>query len=428
MPAKKIQPATYKFFITLPSGIKEEIYSYSVKAGTKTPFSQITKTILSQTPAGQIVRNRSIAGRLMSGKVKSLYGITCEKFDGIDNYSIARLHQNNSWAYAARFADDVVLLCNTDLATQIAIKAAQNFLNPRGLQLNAEKTKIKDVSIRERFDFCGFEFAIRSYPNRYRIHVFPPKAKVVNIKNKIKNILNPNKQNLEATFVKLNITLRGWCNFYSSGNSKQIFSDLNFWLWHQIKDFFKTFYKKYPQFKRKSTRIYKRKLMHFIKQTHGGRYKTFSWWWCIPAKLTKAKKYPLWAYQPASTVVRTPSVVLKGPSQSNGLNAYHPEDALILMDKAMGWKTSLYKEVLNKTSGKCGVCGCDLLSEEFELHHITPRAFNGPNTKLNLIALCGPCHLEVTNAVKTKNIEKVKHFESLKVLSNVSPYIEAASN
>lgn len=85
---KKIRPGTYKFYITHPTGVKEEIYSYKVTEGTKTTFSQISKIILSKSPQGQGKTNRSVSGRLMIGQAKTVYGISCVRIDGRDRKSV----------------------------------------------------------------------------------------------------------------------------------------------------------------------------------------------------------------------------------------------------------------------------------------------------------------------------------------------------
>ena len=44
------------------------------------------------------------------------------------------------WSEAFRFADDLLVLTNSDMATQVAVEAASEYLAPRGLKLNLEKT------------------------------------------------------------------------------------------------------------------------------------------------------------------------------------------------------------------------------------------------------------------------------------------------
>ena len=63
---------------------------------------------------------------------------------------------------AIRYADDVVVLCHSqEQAAQVKARLAQ-WLAPRGLAFNEDKTKI--VRLDEGFDFLGFN--VRRYPNR----------------------------------------------------------------------------------------------------------------------------------------------------------------------------------------------------------------------------------------------------------------------
>jgi RNA-directed DNA polymerase len=62
-----------------------------------------------------------------------------------------------------RYADDFVVLGKTrEMLRDDAVPKIKNFLKPRGLTLNKEKTCITNISA--GFDFLGFNF--REYPDK----------------------------------------------------------------------------------------------------------------------------------------------------------------------------------------------------------------------------------------------------------------------
>ena len=172
--------------------------------------------------------------------------------DGQPNQYILRKHLSwlpikrdtikNSWAYLARFADDFIIFCYSELAGKIAINAAQEFLTPRGLKLNLSKTISKDLPF-EKFDFLGYQFKIYFSHGKLKIYYFAPinKEKLENIISKAANIFNKTKDT-ETCFIILNSLLTGWCNYYSSANAKKQFQYLNYRLWHLT---YRYFWRKY---------------------------------------------------------------------------------------------------------------------------------------------------------------------------------------
>lgn len=92
----------------------------------------------------------------------------------------------------------------------------------------------------------------------------------------------------------------------------------------------------------------------------------------------------------------------------------------------MYWRRGLQAEIIKKSKGRCACCFTSLVDNDtnFELHYVQPKAYGGPLTKLNLLALCKECHKEVTLAVQTKDIDRILYFESLRVLKGVSDIVK----
>lgn len=105
-----------------------------------------------------------------------------------------------------RYADDFVVLCQTQTQVQEALGEVQRFLTSLGLSLSAEKTR--QTKFREGFAFLGFD--ISSWSVRMR-----PKS-VEKFKTKIRE-LTPRHHNLDAVVVqKLNRVIRGTANYFAT--------------------------------------------------------------------------------------------------------------------------------------------------------------------------------------------------------------------
>lgn len=105
-----------------------------------------------------------------------------------------------------RYADDFVVLCQTEAQVQEARDLVQRHLTSLGLSLSAEKTKT--TQFREGFAFLGFDISSWSITMR-------PKS-VENFKTKVRE-LTPRSHNLDARVIeKLNRVIRGTANYFAT--------------------------------------------------------------------------------------------------------------------------------------------------------------------------------------------------------------------
>ena len=120
-----------------------------------------------------------------------------------------------------RYADDFVVLCQTESQVQQAFDLVQQHLTSLGLTLSAEKTKT--TKFREGFAFLGF--AISSWSVTMR-----PKS-IEKFKTKIRE-LTPRHHNLEPRVItKLNQVVRGTANYFATpySNVGDLFRGLDRW-------------------------------------------------------------------------------------------------------------------------------------------------------------------------------------------------------
>lgn len=131
-------------------------------------------------------------------------------------------HLHNAGYCFVRYADDFVVLCQSQTQVEEAHAAVETHLVQIGLHLSAEKTKV--TQFREGFAFLGF--AISAWTVTMR-----PKA-VEKFKTKIRE-LTIRKHNLDQQVVKkVNGVVRGTANYFAPGFSRvgNLFRGLDRWL------------------------------------------------------------------------------------------------------------------------------------------------------------------------------------------------------
>jgi RNA-directed DNA polymerase len=129
---------------------------------------------------------------------------------------------------AVRYADDVVVLCHSQQqAGQVKAQLAE-WLAPRGLAFNEDKTRI--VHLSEGFDFLGFN--VRRYPNR-KLLIKPSQAAIRRVRERLASELRTLRGgNAMAVIATLNPVIRSWAAHYRGVVSSRLFSSLDHYLWH----------------------------------------------------------------------------------------------------------------------------------------------------------------------------------------------------
>ena len=126
-----------------------------------------------------------------------------------------------------RYADDLVALCHTrEQAEQVKARLAE-WLAPRGLAFNEDKTRI--VHLDDGFDFLGFN--VRRYRDG-KLLIKPSKAAVKRIRKRLAAEMRALRgANAAAVIARLNPIIRGWAAYYRAGGVQQVFTALDHYVW-----------------------------------------------------------------------------------------------------------------------------------------------------------------------------------------------------
>jgi RNA-directed DNA polymerase len=130
-----------------------------------------------------------------------------------------------------RFADDWVALCSTEQEAKVALRIATELLAELGLGLHPEKTRIVDLREgREGFDFLGCHFHARVSGRllergirRYYLHRWPSQRAMKRVRAKIRALTDRRRhagmKDVREVIAALNPVLRGWGNYFRTGNA-----------------------------------------------------------------------------------------------------------------------------------------------------------------------------------------------------------------
>ena len=106
-----------------------------------------------------------------------------------------------------RYADDMVILCETREEAETALVRLDALLTERGLRLHPEKTRIVDAKVRPGFDFLGYRFF-----GKYR---YPRPSSEKKLRGNVREKTpRTSGTSLPEIIKRVNATLRGWFGYF----------------------------------------------------------------------------------------------------------------------------------------------------------------------------------------------------------------------
>lgn len=133
-----------------------------------------------------------------------------------------------------RYADDFVIACRMRRQADEALERVRAILAQMGLELHADKTRIVELAVRgEGFDFLGCHLRIVRSRFKGKTYLFRwPRAKAMTaLRARIREVTNwrrwMRKLDLREVIAELNPILRGWCNYFRTGNASRHFNSVD---------------------------------------------------------------------------------------------------------------------------------------------------------------------------------------------------------
>jgi group II intron reverse transcriptase/maturase len=148
-----------------------------------------------------------------------------------------------------RYCDDFVVMCQTRSACEEAEQRVREVLARLGLELHPEKTRRVELSWgKQGFDFLGCHLRKRlSGPiwererrRVYFLHRWPSLRSMKRVRHRVKELTGRHRQGVKDVRVlvrDLNPVLRGWGNYFRTGNAARKFNQVDTYVWRQLRCF-----------------------------------------------------------------------------------------------------------------------------------------------------------------------------------------------
>jgi RNA-directed DNA polymerase len=145
-----------------------------------------------------------------------------------------------------RYADDFVVLCRSQSQAEEAGRRAAVLLGGLGLELHPDKTCVVDLREgKQGFDFLGCHFRARMSGRlwetkrivRYYLHRWPSMRSMKRARARIRDLTDRRRSGMELQEIigLLNLFLRGWGNYFRTGNAAQKFRQMDRYVTWRLK-------------------------------------------------------------------------------------------------------------------------------------------------------------------------------------------------
>ncbi|NEO10438.1 MULTISPECIES: group II intron reverse transcriptase/maturase [unclassified Moorena] len=311
----------------------------------------------------------------------ALHGMEKAVWEHANTVKKKKTHYKRGLAFI-RYADDFVILHQDQKVVEEYKEVIKEWLKGMGLELKPSKTKI--TNLYDGIDFLGFN--IRHYKvgknhskRGFKTIIKPSKEAISKHYEQLSTAINKHRAApQEALISYLKPIIRGWCNYYRSVCSKEIFDDLGNMLWNKLQ---RWGYRRHPN-----------KSKSWVTKKYWGTVDKDNWMF-----MTDKDNY---LPKHAKTEIVRHVKVQEARSPYDGDLIYwntrmrnHPE------------MTSQKGRLLKRQKGKCAHCGLTFRDGDLlEKHHIIPRALGGNNLDKNLEVLHLHCH-DAKHGIKVNSSE-----------------------
>jgi RNA-directed DNA polymerase len=148
-----------------------------------------------------------------------------------------------------RYADDFVVLCSTAKASEEAEARIRTILGRLSLELHPEKTRRVELSRgKEGLDFLGCHLRKRMsgpiWAKRgkrvYFLQRWPSHRSMKRVRQRVKELTGRNRsgvKDVRVIIADLNPVLRGWGNYFRTGNATRKFTQVDTYVWKRLHGF-----------------------------------------------------------------------------------------------------------------------------------------------------------------------------------------------
>jgi len=140
-----------------------------------------------------------------------------------------------------RYADDFVVMATTESKAKEALRQIQFVMSKLGLVLHPEKTRMVDLRRgKGSFVFLGCTIrkkrSIQRNPRRYYTQRWPSPKAMKRIRNRVHELTDKRQsgKDVKQIIATLNPVLRGWGNYFRTGNAERKFNQLDTYVYQRL--------------------------------------------------------------------------------------------------------------------------------------------------------------------------------------------------
>ncbi len=141
-----------------------------------------------------------------------------------------------------RYADDFVVMCRTESQAKEARRQVERIMASLGLNLHPDKTRLVDLRRgKEGFIFLGHTVrkrrSIQRNPRWHFMQRWPSPKAMKSIQNRVHELTGVRgngAKSVHEVIAKLNPVLRGWSNYFRSGNADREFNELDSYVYRRV--------------------------------------------------------------------------------------------------------------------------------------------------------------------------------------------------
>jgi group II intron reverse transcriptase/maturase len=225
-------------------------HNYVVDADIQGYFDNIRRDILmelvkervSDRRVQKLIRQWLEAGVMEDGTVRETLAGTPQ--GGVISPLLANIYLNKLdriWAarcsqlgILVRYADDYVAMCRTESAAREALRRIGLVMNRLGLTLHPAKTRLVNLARgKESFTFLGCTIrkkrSIQRSPRWHFMQRWPSPKATKKLRARIRQITGTSQsgKDVKQLIVDLNPVLRGWGNYFRTGNADREFNRMD---------------------------------------------------------------------------------------------------------------------------------------------------------------------------------------------------------
>jgi len=178
----------------------------------------------------------TLAGTPQGGVISPLLAnIYLNKLDRIWAARCAQLGQ------LIRYADDFVAMCHSESQAKEALRRIGLVMDRLGLKLHPDKTRMVDLRRgKESFIFLGCTIrkkrSIQRNPRAYYMQRWPSPKAMKRVRERVHELTDSRHsgKDVKQMIATLNPVLRGWGNYFRTGNAERKFNQLDRYVWSRL--------------------------------------------------------------------------------------------------------------------------------------------------------------------------------------------------